>query len=251
MLIRPSQKFYELYGILLGDGCLSKFFHQKKWHFVIRIDGNAETDRIYYTEHVIPLIKDITGRDVKLKERKDCNGTYLSFECKKLFEFFENRYDFPVGKKGKIKIHDSLSDRWSALKHILRGLMDTDGSLYFTKNNSDIRRYPIIEISSHSSPLLEQLKNILIEKGFRVKIHAKYGDSIKLHGKLNLNKWFREIGSSHIDKISKHTYWRNFGHCPKITDLNLSKRLKYLGLVAQVVRASSVPRTLCERAQVL
>ena len=97
---------------------------------------------------------------------------------------------------------------------ILRGLFDTDGCLYFTKNNSKNRNYPIIEISTHSSALLNQLYQVLSKLKFRVKI-SYFKDSVKLHGRENLIKFMRFISSNHPDKISKFDYWKKFGYCPK------------------------------------
>ncbi len=47
----------EFYGILIGDGCISKFKHQERVHYAIRIDGNSLTDIQYYQNHLRTLKK--------------------------------------------------------------------------------------------------------------------------------------------------------------------------------------------------
>lgn len=101
--------------------------------------------------------------------------------------------------------------------------------IYFTKNNSEERYYPILEITSYSFDLITQLKSALNLAGFNVKI-SHYQDFIKLHGKENLFKWMELIGTSHPDKRSKFEFWRKYDYCPKIDELGYKERLDALGL---------------------
>jgi hypothetical protein len=52
-----SNELCEFYGILIGDGCISRFYSGNKIHHAIRIDGNSLTDYQYYENHLKPLIK--------------------------------------------------------------------------------------------------------------------------------------------------------------------------------------------------
>lgn len=136
-------------------------------------------------------------------------------------------FKFPIGKKCNIELALFLKRKGNSLKYVLRGIFDTDGCLYFTKNNSDKRFYPIIELSSHSKPLLHQLTTILLSKGFS-PIPSHNNDSIKLHGKKALKRWMDLIGTNHPDKFSKFRFWKKFGYCPKITELTHQDRLRLL-----------------------
>jgi len=85
-----NDEFCEFYGVLLGDGCLSSFkTSSKKQHYQIRIDGNRDTDYLYYIGFLLPLIKQVTGKTTKIFFRKDCNGIFVRFEYKDLFLFFK------------------------------------------------------------------------------------------------------------------------------------------------------------------
>lgn len=219
----------EFYGIMIGDGCISKYAQQNNVHFEVRIDGNAITDYLYYENTLKNLIYRISKRSPKIHFRKDCNGICIRFNSKDLALFFNKRLSFPIGKKGQINLPKPLLEDWEKARAIIRGIFDTDGSLYFTKNDYHKKRsYPIIEIVSISKKLLRQLSSVLVLRGFNIKI-GHGGKSIKLHGKKNLKAWMSSIGTSHIDKLSKFLFWQKYGMCPTNEELPLSKRLKKLG----------------------
>jgi hypothetical protein len=222
---------YEFYGILMGDGCISRYTLKYRSNpcYEIRIDGSSFTDVEYYYNHLVNLLSKVAKKVPKPYLRKQCNGICIHFRNKEFALFLNEKFDFPFGKKRNIKIKEEVLLNFDNLKHVIRGLFDTDGSLYFTKNNSEERYYPIIEITTYSSNLLNQLKTALISEGFIVKINHRK-DSIKLHGKKNLLKWMEIIGTSHIDKASKFIFWKKYGHCPKIDELPYKERLKILGL---------------------
>ncbi|HLC60846.1 MAG TPA: LAGLIDADG family homing endonuclease [Candidatus Nanoarchaeia archaeon] len=222
-----DENLAEFYGILIGDGCISKFKNQGRTHHAIRIDGNSLTDIQYYNNHLKKLVEGIIHREVKIKFRKVGNCIFIMFEYKNFAVFLNNYLKFPFGKKGNISINEEFIKNQQFLIAILRGLFDTDGCLYFTKNNSKDRSYPIIEISTHSSALVNQLYQVFCKFGFKVKI-SHFKDSVKLHGKDNLIKFMKFVGTNHPDKLSKFNYWRKFGYCPKIDELNFESRMKKL-----------------------
>ncbi len=221
----------EFYGILLGDGCISVYTARKanKINRVIRIDGNLFTDLKYY-EYVKKLIKEIIGKDVTIKFRKDCNGIFIVFQKKEFSNFLHYSLKFPYGKKtfAKLEIPEIFLNDKFLLRFLLRGFFDTDGCIYFTKNNSKIRNYPIIELSNHNVEFLNCLKHALESLGFK-PIFSHYCDSLKLHGKKNLRLWMKQIGSSNIDKFSKYQFWEKFGYCPKVESMSLYERLRKIG----------------------
>ncbi len=216
----------EFYGILLGDGCICKHKSSTKTLYAIKIDGNSETDKDYY-KYLQKLIKKVTNRDVKINKRKVGKCIFITFCHKEFANFLHKELSFPYGKKNILKIPKIFKENKKMINHLLKGFFDTDGCIYFTKNNSKIRKYPIIELSTHNKELLEEFKKILTKKGFNVKI-SHYKDSVKLHGKKNVIKWMEEIGSNNIDKYSKYIFWKKYGYCPKITELSLKERLKLL-----------------------
>ena len=209
----------EFYGILLGDGCISRYVSQGRTRYEIRIDGNSLTDVKYY-DYLKKLISKVANKEVKIRYRKNCNGIYIKFLDKEFANYLNKELDFPMGKKGNISISQKILSQELYVQKALRGFFDTDGSIYFTKNNSKIRYYPIIELSTHSQALIKQLKEILDKKGFKTTI-AYYEDSVKLNGKPNVIKWMREIGSSSSYKKGRFESWLKKGYFKStITYLN-------------------------------
>ena len=209
-MYKLNKELAEFYGILLGDGCISKFYSQNRNKEIIRIDGHG-TDDLEYYKHIQKIIKTITKRDINVKKRKHKNAIFLTFSNKKFSGFLNSKLGFPYGKKVGMTINQELLKKES-IKYVLRGLFDTDGSIYFTKNNwkREERTYPIIELSSHNNNLLNQLLKILRERKFN-PILSHYKDSIKLHGKKQVTKWMDEIGSSNPHKKSKYSIWEKHG----------------------------------------
>ena len=77
----------------------------------------------------------------------------LRIQSKKIFEFFTQRLNLPHGKgKGqKVRIPpEVLSSKWKIIARCIRGIVDTDGSLFFAKKKGCKERYPSIEISTTS-----------------------------------------------------------------------------------------------------
>lgn len=222
--MRINNELLEFYGVLLGDGCISRYKNDGRIRYAIRIDGNSLTDEEYYI-YLKTLIKNILGKEVSIRHRNDCNGLFIMFHDFKFAKFLHDKFCFPYGKKGFMTIPKEFLRKRVLVNSILRGFFDTDGCIYFTKNNSSERNYPIIELSTHNPKLLNQFKKILESKGFNVVFsHAK--DSIKLHGKSNVMKWMSGIGSNNIDKYSKFLFWIMYGYCPKIEELPLKQRLR-------------------------
>jgi intein/homing endonuclease len=209
-----NKELAEFYGILLGDGCISKFYSQNRNKEIIRIDGHG-TDDIEYYKYLQELIEKITNRRISVKRRNKKNAIFITFSNKEFSKFLNSKLNFPYGKKKGMVISDILL-RKDLINKVLRGLFDTDGSIYFTKNNWKRKRrtYPIIEISSHNDNLIDQLLKILKGLGFK-PILSHYKDSIKLHGKKQVIKWMEEIGSNNPYKKSKYLIWEKHGEYKK------------------------------------
>ena len=96
------------------------------------------------------------------------------------------------------------------MKHLLRGLFDTDGSLILWKTNN--RLYPRIYFSNTSKELVKQIKDFLIKEKFKVtywetkskKEKWNHVYKITLNGDSMLLKWIKEIGFSNPKNIKKY-----------------------------------------------
>ncbi len=197
--------FLEFYGILLGDGWLSKLKYKDKIIYLIGISGHISLDReffIYCKKNISTLFR----RKAYLKVRPEHNSMELLFGHKVLLKKLNKNLDFPVGKKVDLKIPKEIfSQGFDKIKYIIRGVFDTDGSFYFDKTPAN-KPYPCISISMKQPILMKQIYDILINEGFKAH-HDKSGsvERIKLKGRIQLDKWMDKIGSSnpkHLNKIN-------------------------------------------------
>lgn len=114
------------------------------------------------------------------------------------------------GKCEKISIPEVILRDWNLTKHFIRGVVDTDGSI-FTAKKPGIEHYPSIEITTTSHTLASQIKESLIEHGFRVakiwsyksKTSKRTAYKIPLNGKENVKNWIKKIGFSNPYKLKR------------------------------------------------
>lgn len=159
-----NERMALLYGILLGDGCLSYYKNKfGKEYFSLCITGDYYSDTPFYDSVVIPLINSLRNlKEVKYKKRKEQGKIEILFFDKILF-FKLNDMGFPIGKKGKnISIPNIFYDK-NLLRYVAQGFVATDGSLVLTKNPR--RLYPRIEAHIIAKKLVQQLTDYFCSIG--------------------------------------------------------------------------------------
>jgi len=197
-----SEEEAELIGIILGDG----YIYQKDNHYRFGFTGNPHTDCEYY-QHLRALICSVTGKDARVTLR--ARGLRIVVNSKDYVKRLTDFFGLPFGKHKdrRISIPARIAEDWELAKHTIRGLVDTDGSV-FTADKPGSPNYPTIELNTTSELLAIQLKQLLEEQGFRVTKVWSYRSvvsttplfKIALNGKKNLEKWIRDIGFSNPHK---------------------------------------------------
>lgn len=195
----------ELIGAIIGDGRI----HEKPPKYYIGLTGHTETDKDYF-KVLSNLINATWQKNPQIKVRR--GGLRLRFYSKKIVERLVNTFKLPYnfGKCYKVKIPRMIASDWDYTKHTIRGIIDTDGSV-FTANKPGSPNYPSIEITTTSKTLAEQLRKILIKQGFRVARIWSYKSKnskellykVPLNGKVNLKKLVEEIGFSNPYKLNR------------------------------------------------
>jgi len=129
-------KLAEFYGIMLGDGNSYKtsFYNSrtdKRGVYVIRVVGHSKLDIDYLIDYVKPLIEKLFEVNVKVRKHNVRNFITLDAYGKQLVDFLELK-GFSSGNKikNKLKIPKWIKENKNYLKVCLRGLYDTDGSVY-------------------------------------------------------------------------------------------------------------------------
>ena len=200
-------EFCELYGIILGDGCLSRFrVKGNKIRSGLFITGGSRYDFDYYKNNLTPLFEKLFGLTPKIYKIKSCNGIKIDVRNRNLVNHFL-KFGFPIGKKKEIKIPHAIIDSGIYnVNRVIRGLFDTDGS-FFARKDEDYK-YPYIEITTTSNILRKQLKGLLKSQGFPAYFHA---ENVVVRGSKNTKIWFEIIGSSHPITLERYKQWEITG----------------------------------------
>ena len=227
---------YEFIGIMIGDGCL--LYYPNKSVYGVEITGNVIEERDYY-EKIARFLRSTYSINPKVFTRnyKDgSKGLKLVFRNKE-FTLFLRSFGLTRNKTYTVTIPEKLLE-WKKAKHVLRGIFETDGSLYFSRSRitTKMPTYPRLEITTVSIGLAEQIIQILKENGFRVQSHKNRSSIvIYMSGENMLYKWIREVGFSSAKNRTKYLLWKKLGYY--IPRLSLPDRISLLCVRGKVANA--------------
>jgi hypothetical protein len=193
-----SSELAELIGIILGDGGLSGN-HQ------LVISFNNKTDK-KYSAFLGKILTRLFSISYYVHPRKNCNGADIIVSSSNLIDFLLKQ-GLNVGNKVKnqVDVPGWICDKATYQKACVRGLIDTDGSFYCHRYNSNGKDYNYLKLcfTNRSKPLLNSVFRILKKFGFEAYLH---GDQVFIYSKLGIKKYFEKIGThnpKHLNKISK------------------------------------------------
>ncbi len=201
-----SPNICEFIGAFIGDGFFNCYNNKL---YQIEFAGDNRYDLDYYKNTIIPYIKEVI---LEVKPHiyfvKNKNSLRVVFYSKQLFQFLKNELGFTPGVKTYTvtipKMIMNAEERY--INKTIRGIFDTDGSLFFDKRKKYTKPYPRICLQIASKPLYNQLVNYLSNKfsihhGKLVHRNLYY---IELYGFDSLEKWMSIIGFSnprHLNKL--------------------------------------------------
>ena len=235
-----NTKFLEFLGVLIGDGCI--LYYPRHRVYGIEIAGNASDQQEYFLG-LKSFLEEYTGKRVRLEQKRaKSSGDALRLVLySKLFaEFLIYDLGFPYKQK---TFTVSIPERyipWKYSKHIIRGLFEADGCLYFSRiRKQRYPTYPRLEIRTVSSKLAIQLLDILNNAGFKANkrsLKSKNGPlyAVYISGKQGLEKWHKEIGFCGLRNLTKYLFWKRFKYY--IPNLSSANREQILSRRRQAVR---------------
>ncbi len=230
-----SDKQFELMGMHVGDGCISINNRYSEYALL----GDIREEREYYESYIIPLFNDavmmpILNRKVSGKGYPTMGVFGFIVFNSKICKYFMD-LGLKPGPKTNIKLPRLVTKAKPELqKAFLRGLFDTDGSIYFEKNysaKSDKHIRPKIKLGTTSKTLKEQLKQMLANLGIKVIDKKPYKGKrdknmkyeLVIYRKTDIEKWIKEIGFSNSKHITKIQIWKILGYCPPKTTISERK----------------------------
>ena len=201
-----SERLAEFMGILLGDGHLSEY--------QASITTNSITD-MAHAKFIQGLIKELFGVTGVLRKRMDENAVTVVASSKNLARFLSEK-GMPVGNKieKKLSAPHWIMDSLPYQKAFIRGLFDTDGSIYLDthKGRRRIYRNPGWTITSYAGILRKDIVRMLRGLGFSPTCRTSQ-KSVYLRRRNDIVKYFAEIGTSNKKHVNR--YRRFIGRVPK------------------------------------
>ena len=203
--IKLNKEICEFIGAYIGDGYLA---HYEKHQYIIGISGDKKRDDDYLKNYLTPLIKrNFPFTKPRLYYRNDENTLMLRINSKKLYGIFI-KLGFHKGKKSRnIKIPENILKNEKFMNATLRGIFDTDGSVFLDKRHSYKNPYPRITLQLSSQALIGQLENYL-SMNFKLYVNKSnrdgYRNYIEIYGHGQLETFLKQIGFSnkrHLNKI--------------------------------------------------
>jgi len=194
-----QREFAELYGVMLGDGCLSAYGNGKQ---AVVVTGSIYDDRPFFDSVVLPRMCRLRGKNINYRLKPKQGSVEINFVDGSVFGIF-TRLGFPVGLKGEIRI-PSVLIREPLGKHVVSGLFATDGSFVVTNNNGTM--YPRVEFRSASVTLLKQIRQVLRRCGMHGGLYPKY-TRLQYNGKRNLSTFASRIGFLNPKHRDKYKHW--------------------------------------------
>lgn len=183
----------EIIGVLNGDGHLSKINHE------ISVIGNVNTD-IKYFNYLKKKFENLFK--ISFKIEKFDHYLKLRAYSKELVNWFNLSFGLPKGnKKGKLKIPEQILNSQALLVPYLKGLFDTDGTIYFRRKQD-----PVIEISSADKIFLKQIQESLILIGFKAGIGEH---RVFIYKKDQIQHFFELIKPANTKHLKKYNFYFN------------------------------------------
>lgn len=231
----------EFLGWHLGDGCISINNRYSEY----TLTGDIIEEYPFYKDIILPKFNKIFKKELKkpvqLKKYKSVGVCGIYIFNKKFISFLQKKYNLTHGKKINISVPDIIRTKEQKI-NFLRGLFDTDGSIYFCKSNFKTKNYsfynnfhykPKIQLGTISKNLMDQVYKILIELNFSPRYYKprkqRENENIMYIIVLDLNKdakrWITEIGFKNMKHISKIKVWKKFGFVPPRTTLSERNKL--------------------------
>lgn len=177
-LPKKSSDLAEFIGILLGDG------HINKSQITITL---GKKDK--YVDYVIALMKKLFGPEPKMIILK--GGNYVIYLGSTVLVRWFLSMGLVYNKvQSQVDIPSWVILNSKFMKAVLRGLFDTDGSVYKLKFGTQI------SFCNHSKPLVKSVRKMLLNLGFHPsRINGK---NLYLTRQKDLIKFFKEIGFKNL-----------------------------------------------------
>jgi len=196
-----SSSFAELYGALLGDGCIPLNSNS------LTLTGNVKSDSWYMGVYLRDVIEELFGISPKIYSTKNTIRVVLTH--KELPVFFSK-----VGYFSGTKLyHPPCIPKFLTLPDVctfvLRGMLDTDGGVY-SHPHSKI----MVGITSKHVQIRKQMHELITNLGYSKGLTST---GVQFYGSTAVT-FLRQIGTSNPRNIHRFTHFILFGRVPSANE---------------------------------
>lgn len=151
-------------GILLGDGNIRDFnaIEGEKHVTVYKTKVTLHRKEKEIIKNVETLFKEISGREPSRYDSKNSKAINIYLYSKEFIERL-NEIGLKSGNKTKnqVSVPDWIKQNKNYEKACLKGLIDTDGTIYKRKNDE----YTVVQFKNASKPLLDDFREMCGDLG--------------------------------------------------------------------------------------
>lgn len=154
-----SKELAEETGWHIGDGSMNYYLNKGSKKGLYSLRGHIIDDVEHYEKRIKAIIKTLYNLNIRC-HKQDSTGIYGFQIWDDKIVFFKNKIlKLPLGKKKDIKIPKVFLYDKEHIKSAIRGIFDTDGTLYLENKRGKL--YPRIHIPTISEKLAKQLKKYI------------------------------------------------------------------------------------------
>ncbi len=188
---KKNPSLAEVMGIILGDGSL--YYSEKFAAYQLRISGHKFDDEAYFLKIVKPLFEKVFLVKFYIKKSKKRKSIWLCVQRKDVFVTVES-LGFPHGnkKKNRVRIPFWIRKNKKLMRACIRGIFDTDGSVYPKSKN---HKFSALWIKSGIPSLLEDIVHALRTLGYSPHVWKGNGTPYAcIYKKEDVFRFAREVG---------------------------------------------------------
>lgn len=194
---RYSKDLAEFVGIVLGDGGIS-------W-YQVTITLHSKDDK-EYSKFVASLIKKLFNIPIGIYLRKECMAVNLVVSRRQLVRFCIEKLGLKKGNKVKQQVGVPNWIKRNKLYSIacVRGLVDTDGSIFTHQYKSERKWYDYKKLSftSHSKPLCRFVFYVLKNNGLNPRFAR--GKDVCLDSIKDVKRYLKIFNSNNPKNLKKY-----------------------------------------------
>jgi len=195
---RPSNDLAEFFGIMMGDGGITKTQITITLHHL---------DDLLYSKYVVKLIKKIfkVQPSVLHYPKRSVNNIVVS---RGGLVSYLHTMGLPIGNKIKQGLDMPIWIKRDPSYQIncVRGLVDTDGCIFINRyiSHNKMYAYKKLAFTTMSTPLRESVFDVLKKLGMNPQISQNR--DVRLNNTVDMKKYFKIIGSHNPKHLKK---WKN------------------------------------------